>query len=820
MEDVQSVLAEMRRSNAGANVDFVNSRLSSNRSYSSAHIPSGKLTPSQKVQSSPLISTPHSQPHTTTPTTTRKRRNSVTSSINSPQTILESSFEALATDTELRTHEKPKPHSPSFPVSANPNPTRPQPRRSSVDSLSRSKAPHSALLSRIVSSHDNLRTHHPTRVILESEFEASMESAELKRNPSYAPPSSRSSTAETEKLEEPPLSQRTKQPAKHAAPRRSDRIVAANSFPNVFEHSSQQPRKILTTSQSRQPTSSKIQSPPHPPSTAPNNTRRKPLTSSSSLRPSKHHPPSSTTSSTSLDIPTRLSNFTHRNKTLHKIAHHIEHTIEEMNLGLSRLHASNAALYPHVGRAEDAVAGMKRISVQSQKKDKKGVQDLKTVEPVVGLTGEMEMVEHGIEYFKYAQESYEESLKRMEGGLVNSLAEKKRPRLTTGATLFGVGQNDDGQLGIYNNEDDDGIPCTNQFKLVTFKHLSDLTPSIVKIACGGMHALALTSTGKILSWGAADFIGRFTKTLNWQPQPIELPDPPLEFIDVVCGECFSSALDQSGRIWAWGSFRDTTGSEHFTKTTPRQHSPTLLHPPPKSKVVNIAAGESHFIALCLNGTVFGWGINSHGQLGRPSQGDSRNDICAGIPLVLPAGFSATSVYACGFSTFVTGRSVDGTTRLLACGGNGFGELGLGHESACWFLREVSCLKNKPILDIKGGLHHSVVLTADGTVFVAGRGDSGQLGLGSSIEHSNVFLQLETLEKCDAIACSTSGNQTYVTTVSGQLFAMGYNCYGQLGLKHEENEVVVPSLVPLKSRKALLVAGGSQFLIVGASERLE
>ncbi|KAI9341634.1 regulator of chromosome condensation 1/beta-lactamase-inhibitor protein II [Obelidium mucronatum] len=330
------------------------------------------------------------------------------------------------------------------------------------------------------------------------------------------------------------------------------------------------------------------------------------------------------------------------------------------------------------------------------------------------------------------------------------------------ATIFAVGQNDDGQLGIYNNEYDGGIPCTTQFKLVNFSYVSETgtaPPNIVKLACGGMHTLALTDKGQIISWGAMDFIGRqASEESNWKPQFIEIPHMNIEFVDIACGECYSAALDQSGKVWTWGSFRDTAGTEHYNGTTKRNQIPSLLVLPTNVAVVSISVGESHFIALCSNGCIYGWGINSHAQLGYPSSLDQQNEFCSGVPMVAPSNFSPLAIYACGFSSFITGEFRNGEKGLFACGGNGFGELGVGHEKPCWYLTEVLPMRKRSILDIKGGLHHTVILCGMGDVFVSGRGDSGQLGLGPILQQTNVF-QILSVPNARGIACSTSGDQT-------------------------------------------------------------
>ncbi|KAJ3201601.1 hypothetical protein HDU82_008000 [Entophlyctis luteolus] len=263
---------------------------------------------------------------------------------------------------------------------------------------------------------------------------------------------------------------------------------------------------------------------------------------------------------------------------------------------------------------------------------------------------------------------------------------------------------------------------------------------------------------------------------------------------------------------------NTLGEEFHDVLTQRQHIPKQLFGI-SVRVVQIACGESHMVVLGEDGRIAGWGFNTHAQLGQPWKPDSRNIAHTQLPFVLPpGGFSARAVFAAGFSTFVAG-SLNGSDTLLACGGNLFGELGVGDEKARYWLPAVVALRGKRVVKVAGGLHHTAALDSDGNVWVAGRGDSGQLGLGSSVEHIHTFTKLE-LNGAQAtdLTCSVSGNQTYVVTKERQLMSMGFNCYGQLGLKHDDNVVWRPQIVPLKSRETLYVAAGSQFCVVGLTER--
>ncbi|KAI8610591.1 regulator of chromosome condensation 1/beta-lactamase-inhibitor protein II [Chytriomyces sp. MP71] len=264
--------------------------------------------------------------------------------------------------------------------------------------------------------------------------------------------------------------------------------------------------------------------------------------------------------------------------------------------------------------------------------------------------------------------------------------------------------------------------------------------------------------------------------------------------------------------------QDVAGTEHFPTMPHRQKTPILLPDSSGLKFSSISAGESHFVAICTNGTLLGWGMNGHGQLGRPCRPEQQETLMTRLPLVLPAGFAPQEVYASGFSTFVTGTFSDRIPTLFTTGANLFGELGVGSERACWFLTEVTDMKGVRVRAIKGGLHHTLLLDASGDVWAAGRGDSGQLGLGDRVEHTSRFKRVELPEKAVSVCCSTSGNQSYVITEGGSLYSFGFNCYGQLGLKCDDGVVKIPQQAPLKSRKALLIGAGCQFAVLGATQR--
>lgn len=75
-------------------------------------------------------------------------------------------------------------------------------------------------------------------------------------------------------------------------------------------------------------------------------------------------------------------------------------------------------------------------------------------------------------------------------------------------------------------------------------------------------------------------------------------------IQVECGAQFSVALDKSGEVWTWGKgdyFRLGHGNDQHVR------KPTPIHGLRNKKVVHIAVGALHCLAVTDAGEVYCWG---------------------------------------------------------------------------------------------------------------------------------------------------------------------------------------------------------------------
>ncbi|XP_075155337.1 E3 ubiquitin-protein ligase HERC2 [Haematobia irritans] len=138
---------------------------------------------------------------------------------------------------------------------------------------------------------------------------------------------------------------------------------------------------------------------------------------------------------------------------------------------------------------------------------------------------------------------------------------------------------------------------------------------VIQVACGSRDAqtLALTEDGAVFSWGDGDFgkLGRGGSEGSSVPHEIERLSG-IGVIQIECGAQFSLALTRTGEVWTWGKgdyYRLGHGSDqHVRKPQPIQGLRGR-------KVIHVAVGALHCLAVTDTGQVFAWGDNDHGQQG-------------------------------------------------------------------------------------------------------------------------------------------------------------------------------------------------------------
>jgi alpha-tubulin suppressor-like RCC1 family protein len=181
--------------------------------------------------------------------------------------------------------------------------------------------------------------------------------------------------------------------------------------------------------------------------------------------------------------------------------------------------------------------------------------------------------------------------------------------LTESGDCFAFGSNREGQLGSPSVESESSKPI-----LVVGPGAG--TDSIIAIAAGARHSVALTSTGSILSWGCS-LHGECGSgsVIPSVPTPTAVSAlGPLKFVAIAAGMGHSMCLADTGDVYSWGSNDQGQLGDGTTAST---LTPKLIETlgAGDDPVVKIAAAGRHSVALTKSGKAFSWGFGKFGQLG-------------------------------------------------------------------------------------------------------------------------------------------------------------------------------------------------------------
>lgn len=144
------------------------------------------------------------------------------------------------------------------------------------------------------------------------------------------------------------------------------------------------------------------------------------------------------------------------------------------------------------------------------------------------------------------------------------------------------------------------------------------------VSCGRDHTLFLTAKGQVYACGLDDagqcgsgFAGR------WQRTPVSVRGlTSRRVVAIAAGENHSIAVCDDGSVYTWGAGKDgQLGHNDRTDTG----TPRLLEAQLSGKVVAVAAGGGHTLLLTDAGVLYASGRGRSGQLGR---GDALESVAA------------------------------------------------------------------------------------------------------------------------------------------------------------------------------------------------
>ncbi|KAG6746250.1 hypothetical protein POTOM_050781 [Populus tomentosa] len=303
--------------------------------------------------------------------------------------------------------------------------------------------------------------------------------------------------------------------------------------------------------------------------------------------------------------------------------------------------------------------------------------------------------------------------------------------------IWSWGAGTEGQLGTGKLEDE-YLP-----QLLHLPFLSS-TESISTLACGGAHVIALTSGGRVFTWGRGTTgqLGHGEMLNSLHPKPVSSLQSYV-VTHVSAGWSHSGFVSDIGLLFTCGdgSFGQLGQGDYRSQSTPVKVDCFT-----NNFVNQIACGMRHSLVLLNGNQVYGFGSGKRGQLG--ISGDKIKSInlpqvTCGLEDVQIVSISANGDHSAAISAdghlYTWGRGFAGASDanfpqlslsslrctkaalgwnhgLLLTGDEGVLMLGGNYHGVLCDLEKMSAVKHRPV---------------DGAIKTWGWGEHGQLGLGNT-----------------------------------------------------------------------------------------
>lgn len=247
-------------------------------------------------------------------------------------------------------------------------------------------------------------------------------------------------------------------------------------------------------------------------------------------------------------------------------------------------------------------------------------------------------------------------ISRIAAGGASSLGKElstKEAGVTKNGWVWAWGANTSGQLGQGNLTD---LSRAAKVKLTSGTFVTDA----FDVSCGENHTAIVrwndsdpNMQGRVFCTGQRQYgrLGNLASstplatvntaaTVTYPAQVIMVDGQPLTSIkEVAAGAAHTLALDTIGRVWAWGY--NVNGALGDNGSTNRGFAALVKNPTNTgdlSNIVAVAAGGTgtggFSMAVAADGTVYTWGYNANGQLGR----GGTNVTLSRLPVAVTGGF--------------------------------------------------------------------------------------------------------------------------------------------------------------------------------------
>lgn len=323
--------------------------------------------------------------------------------------------------------------------------------------------------------------------------------------------------------------------------------------------------------------------------------------------------------------------------------------------------------------------------------------------------------------------------------------------------LYGVGSNQNGQLGINSA----GSGSTSFTPLYTAAQ--DWRAAI---ASGRHMHGCIKPNGSLWVWGYNHLGQLGDGTITARSLPTQIGTVNIWKQVSFGGNYNSAAVRADGTLWLWG---DNSYGEIGDNTITNKSSPVQTIAA-GTAWETVACGNGHTIALKNDGTLWSWGNNTYGQLGDNTVAHKSSPVQISHPTSLKWEY----IKAGSFSTF----AIDTAGVLWGWGFNSKGELGIGTNSHT--STPVQIISDSIITSIGGSGRATFIVKSNGTLWGWGFNDTyATLGDGTLVSKSSP-IQIGTSTNWYRVASYSDSDLANVAIkVDGTIWGWGNNQSYQL-----------------------------------------